>query len=129
METVVKIVLLVLLALLIIWMIVPYFEGFDVTASEFVPEGAARYGLRGDLLRRRNISGSYINPNRNIRLTNSGGQMWESNTTPCQQGMNGCRKVPCPENDGYDNSDSCWKCGNECRQPFKVPDLWPHVKV
>ena len=118
---------IVLVILLIIWLIYPFFETFDVTGMEFMPVGTDRYGLRGDLLRRSSIEKYFIRPDRNIRLSQSSGEMWESNNPPALEGIKECKKVPCPANDGYDNLDTCWKCGNECREKMRIPDIWPHV--
>jgi len=124
-----EVVVIFLLIILVIWVVYPFFETFDVTGTEFVAEGGDRYGLRGDLLRRSDIARTFIRPDRNVMLSHSSGEMWESNNTPAQDGLKDCRKVPCPDNDGYDNLDTCWKCGNECRPKMEMPDLWPHVKI
>lgn len=123
-----EVVALFLLVILAIWVIYPFFENFDVTTSEFVPEGADRYGLRGDLLRRSSIKKYFIRPDRNIRLSHSDGEMWESNNPPALEGNKDCVKVACPSNDGYDNLDTCWKCGSQCREKMRIPDIWPHTK-
>jgi len=121
-----KILILVFIIIIIVMLIYPFYENFDSTMTEFVPVGYPRYGLRGDLLKRSNIKKYYINPNRNIRLSHSTGEMWESNKSPPDEHIKNCRKVPCPDNDGYDKLDTCWKCGNECRKSIKIPDIWPH---
>ncbi|QKF94327.1 hypothetical protein QKU48_gp0869 [Fadolivirus algeromassiliense] len=123
-----EVVALFLLVILAIWVIYPFFENFDVTGTEFVSEGSDRYGLRGDLLRRSSIKKYFIRPDRNIRLSHSTGEMWESNNPPGMEGVKDCVKVPCPSNDGYDGLDTCWKCGNQCREKMPMPDIWPHVK-
>ena len=121
-----EIVAIFLLIILAIWVIYPLMEGFDSTTTEFVPVGSERYGLRGDLLRRSNIEKYFIRPDRRIRLSHSGGEMWESNNDPMTEGIKGCKAVPCPAN-GYDNIDTCYQCGNSCPEKMIIPDIHPHV--
>jgi len=123
--------LFVFLAILLIWFIMnSSSEGFDATGREFVPVGLDRdrYGIRGDKLRRSDIARIYINPNRQIRLNPTSGMMYESNKTPCEEGIGGCKKTPCPCNTNeYDGQDSCWNCGNAYPDPMRIPDIHPHV--
>jgi len=102
-------------------------EGFGPFSLTFVPEGYPRFGLRGDLLRRSAIDKLFIRPDRRIRLNESGGEMYESNLTPPEEGMKGCKKVACPTAYGqYDNLDQCWQCGDAYQHRSKLRDLWPH---
>jgi hypothetical protein len=119
-------VVIFLLVVIGLWILCPMFEGFNANTNEFVPVSSDRYGLRGDLLRRSNITRYYIRPDRQIKLNASGGEMWESNYAPIDQGMTGCNKVDCPSL-GYDNSDSCYKCASACPTKMKIPDIHPHV--
>lgn len=125
------VVVIFLIVILLLWLVYPMFgfELFDSTTSEFVPVGYPRYGLRGEPLRRSSILKYFIRPDRNIRLSQSSGEMWESNNSPAKEGIKGCRKVPCPMyHDGYDKQDTCWQCGSDCPQKMKIPEIWPHVK-
>lgn len=122
--------LFVFLAILLIWFIMRpnSNEAFDASGSEFLPVGRDRYGLRGDLLRRSDISRLYLNPNRQIRINPSSGWMYASNKTPCEEGINGCKKVNCPCNTNeYDGQDTCWNCGSAYPDPMVIPDIHPHV--
>ncbi len=74
-------------------------EGFDKSGREFVPVGAKRYGLRGDLLKQIDIKKFYGSPDRQILLSDSGGEIWDSSYTPAQQGIKKCKKVKCPSKD------------------------------
>lgn len=121
-----EVVVIFLIVVLALWVMWPFFEGFDASGSEFVPVGADRYGLRGEPLRRSSIEKYFIRPDRRIRLSQSGGEMWEGNNDPASEGMKDCKKVPCPAN-GYDNIDTCYKCGNPCPDKFVVPYIHPHV--
>ncbi len=122
------IVFVFLIIVLLWWIIKPVSEvAFNPGTYEFVPIGSERYGLRGDKLKRSDISNLYMSPERNIRLSHSTGEMWESEYTPESEGIAGCRKVQCPTNhNGYDSLDTCWKCGNECPQRTKIPYIHPH---
>lgn len=126
-----KEIVLVFLIIVLLWFLIrPYYhENFDATTSEFNPVGCTRYGLRGDKLRRSSIYNWYISPNRQIMLTDGNGEMWQANGTPPSFGINGCRKVKCPNNGEYDSMDTCWKCGNDCPVKMIIPDLQPHVKI
>ncbi len=121
--------LMLFLVILFVWFIMkPSSEGFDSTNTEFVPVGKDRYGLRGDLLRRSDISRLYISPNRQIRLHPSSGWMYPSNQTPCEEGIGGCRQVDCPCNTNeYDDKDTCWSCGKMEQDPWRIPPIHPHV--
>jgi hypothetical protein len=93
-------------------------EGFSDDMRTFVPVGEQRYGLRGNLLRTRPRTDYYIRPDRHIRLSDSGAEMYESNYSPVEEGATGCVRVQCPRlNDstpevwsGYDEQDQCWNC-------------------
>lgn len=100
-------------------------ESFDSQGLEFVPVGSDRYGLRGDLLRRRPITDYYISPDRQMRLHPSSGLMYISNRSPSAEGTPNCQKVECPTNTNeYDNRDSCWMCGDNCQTKMRIPDIW-----
>ncbi len=124
-----KNVLLIFLVLLFVWWLMkPSSEGFNPDTDEFVPVGHRRYGLRGDVLRRSDIARLYIRPDRQIRLNPTSGWMYESNNTPCREGIGGCRKMPCPTNTNeYDKLDTCWNCGTADYAPMKIPPIHPHV--
>lgn len=127
-ETNQQIILILLIVILAWWVLSPSAEGFDANMMEFVPVESDRYGLRGDKLRRRNIDDYYISSHRQMRLNHSTGLMYESNLSPEDEGISGCRKVKCPTGRGeYDDKDTCWKCGDECQQPMNIPDIWPHT--
>ncbi len=99
-------------------------EHFDGRLVSSDPE----YGLRGDKLIRHSILQHYIRPDRHIRLSHSGAQMWESNYSPVQEGIPQCKKVDCPTNADYDTTDSCYKCGDQCRTPMPEIYTWPHTR-
>nr|QBK89396.1 MAG: hypothetical protein LCMiAC02_04910 [Mimivirus LCMiAC02] len=108
-----EIILIVAICLIVFWFIYQSKEGFDKNTVMFPPVGAVRYGLRGDRRRRRHIANWYIRPDRHIRLNHTNNPMWESDTSPVDEGMRGCKQVPCPLNTNeYDESDKCWTCGN-----------------
>jgi len=127
-----QLIIIFLIASLIVLLLQPYTERFDATGMEFLPVGEQRYGLRGDKIMSRDIAGNYISPKRQIRLSQSSGMMYESNTDPITEGMKGCRKLACPsgprDTTGYDHLDTCWQCGSDCPTKLRVPDIWPHVK-
>ena len=109
-----EIILIIAICLILFWFIYQKKEGFDKDTVMFVPVGARRYGLRGDRLRRSHIARTYIRPDRHIRLSQTNNPMWESDTSPVEQGMIGCRQTPCPVNTNeYDASDKCWVCGDD----------------
>ena len=131
-------VIIVIIILLILWFIPMIFkfnvgnEGFyDVEGGRWVDTGASYpvgyplYGLRGDRLTTSNIDRTYISPRRQIRLSLTGADMYDSDYPPSMQGVPDCRKVQCPQN-GYDNLDTCWQCGNPNQTKMRIPDLWPH---
>lgn len=125
-------VVIVILVILLLYCLYTYFirENFDATTSEFVPVGSERYGLRGDLLRQSDIARIFISPYRNIRLNQTGNMMYESSLPPAQEGLHGCRRVPCTIGvDEYDSMDTCWRCndtdmcdnnGNGCNNKKKI---------
>src|SRR3990172_10896698 len=104
-----NIVIAIIVIILVVWVIYPYFEGFHAAEYALSPLGHPQYGLRGDRLRTSSIDNFYISPQREIRLSQSNGEMWESDYSPMEQGMQGCYKVECPSI-GYDEQDTCWKC-------------------
>lgn len=130
-------VVIVFLVIVLLWLIIRSMypskgkstESFNADGTEFPPVGCPRYGLRGDKLRSSDIANWYIRPDRQIRLNHSSGEMWQANRTPTQDGIKGCYKVRCPINDEYDSLDTCWKCGSDCLQKMKIPDIHPHVPV
>jgi hypothetical protein len=81
-----------------------------VVQEEYFNSYGKQYGLRGDLLRTSSIDKIYMSPYRQIRLSDSGADMWTSDYTPVQQGMKGCHKTRCPKIGDYDNRDTCWQC-------------------
>ena len=108
-----EIIVIVLLIVIALWGIYPLlekFEGFNSDVTEFVPVGEQRYGLRGEPLRRSSIDNYFRNDNRQITLSQAGGEMWESNRDPTVQGFSDCVNVKCPGNK-YDDKDTCWQCG------------------
>lgn len=128
-----KTLLIIILIAIVVWWLLGWLfkgksEGFGPDTYEFVPEGSDRYGLRGDLLRRRPIDDYYIVPHRQMRLNSSSGLMYVSNRSPSQEGVKNCRKVQCPTNTNeYDDMDTCWMCGNECQEPIEIKSIWPHT--
>ena len=110
-----------------VWILYPYFEGFDVTTSEFVPIGSPRHGLRGDLLKQHWIGQDFMSDYRQILLNDTDGEMWSSNWTPAQQGLKNCGKTGCPQVNGYDKMDTCYRCKTDPPQP-QTFEVWPHVK-
>lgn len=90
-------------------------EQFDTTA--FYGQNAPLYGLRGEIIKQVPVGDYYIRPDRHIRLSETGGFMWQSNLSPYDEGNHDCRKVKCPTYDDqqvYDNIDNCWKCSKNC---------------
>ena len=124
-----EVVAIFLLIVLALWVAYPLFEGFErfdpATTTEVV-SGDGKYGLRGELLRKSNIAKWFIRPDPRVRLSLSGGEMWESNKSPGEEGIKGCRKVPCPSY-GYDKTDVCYQCGSPCPDKMVIPDIHPHV--
>src|SRR3972149_5803665 len=97
-------------------------ESFDQYGLEFLPVGKPRYGLRGDNLRTSSIANYYLSPYRNIRLSQTGEMMYESNVSPTEEGVSGCKKVACPSNvDEYDSMDTCWQCYGKQRKYTRIP--------
>lgn len=121
------VVIAFLIIVLLLWIFYPHFEMFDPEGIELLDTEYPRYGLRGDLVKRSCILNNYISPKRNIRLSFSGGEMYESSYTPIEEGFKDCRKVPCPNNGGYDTLDTCWTCGSNAPQKMKIPAIHPHV--
>lgn len=104
-------------------------EGFSADMREFLPVGFQRYGLRGDPIRSRDARLDYIQNNRNIRLSHTGGEMWQSNSPPTKF-LKDCQKVPCPHNGEYDSMDTCWRCGDNTVPSFKTGGcVRPHIKM
>ena len=120
-----NIIIAIIVVILVVWLIYPYFEGFDSAEYALSPLSQPQYGLRGDRLRTDSIDKYYISPDRQIRLSQSNGEMWESDNTPEMDGIGGCYKVRCPPV-GYDGQDTCWKCRTK-EYRMKIPDIWPHV--
>ena len=115
-----------LLIVFLWWVFGPRMEGFDSNSMEFVPLGVDRYGLRGDKLRRSSIDKYFYSPNRKVRLSHSNAWMYQGHQSPTGEGVPGCYQVPCPQNGGYDNLDTCWKCGSQCPTAMKIPAIHPH---
>lgn len=102
-----QIIITVLVALLVLMLVLSFFrkESFDADMREFVPVGADRYGLRGNLIQSIPISVNYIKKDQDVMLSQTSGEKWVSNFAP--QGQN-CNRVDCPG--WYDKLDQCWKC-------------------
>lgn len=110
-----KILCIVVVVLVLMMNFKVTLESFNSNGTEFVPVGDARYGLRGELLDRRDINRYFIKPNRDIRLHSSSGQMYESDFPPAK-----CEKVPCPSNrSAYGMDDTCWRCDGDKANPMK----------
>ena len=122
--------IIVLAVIFVLWFLWPtnegFYEYFDVTGSEFSPVGSIRYGLRGEPLHTSNIAKYYISPRRQIRLSQTRNEMYESNIPPPMQGEKGCNKVQCGKI-GFDQQDTCWTCNNFPEKKMQMPDIWPHV--
>jgi len=122
-----EMVIIFFVIILAIWVVYPFMEGFNASTNEFVPVGDVRYGLRGDKLRRVPISKYFIGPNRNIRLSQSNGMMWEADASPEEQGIPDCHKTQCPTNTNeFDSMDTCWKCGSGQQPKMAIPDIHSH---
>jgi hypothetical protein len=121
-----EIIVAIVVVVLIIWLVYPSFEGFEYHQA-LAPMGAPQYGLRGERLKTGPISQYYISPHRQIRLSQSNADMWDSDYTPTEQGMKGCYRSKCPSV-GFDNQDTCWKCKTK-EYKMRIPDVWPHVAV
>lgn len=119
--------LIFLIVLLLCWVFYPMSENFDPTGSEVAQLGCVRYGLRGDRIRWRPQTDYFIRPDRRIRLSASGGEMYESNHSPMKEGVSGCKQVSCPLVNGYDSTDKCWQCGSAQPDKMIIPDITPHV--
>lgn len=120
-----KTLIIGLVVILTLWLLWPMFEGFDSMGNEFLPVGSVRYGLRGEPLKSSNIAKYYIRPDRQIRLSQTHGEMWESNFSPASMGEKACNKVRCPQV-GYDKLDSCYVCNQGPMKPMRIPDIAPH---
>lgn len=120
-----EVIVIFLLILLALWVLYPFMEGFDATGTEFAQLGRPRYGLRGNPLRQIDIANYYMRPDLRIRISESGGKMWESNNSPMAEGIKDCHKIPCPAN-GYDSIDVCFQCGKNCPKKMIIPDIHPH---
>jgi len=125
-----EVVAIFLLVVLIVWVLYPAFfkkrEGmYDITGTEaLLPLGTQGYGLRGEPIRTSDIRNIYIRADPNVRLNNSGGEMYISNNTPEIEGIKNCKRVKCPSY-GYDNLDQCWQCPNAAKR-FEMPPLNIH---
>ncbi len=124
--------LIVFFVILLVWLLVTLYrgrEGFDADGREFLPVGYPRYGLRGDLLRTESIDTMYIKENPDVRLHHTNNEMYDSNNTPAEEGIEGCVKVPCPctNGDNYYDGSPCWKCSGSGYVKQKIPPIHPHV--
>ena len=72
-----EIILIVAICLILFWFIYQRKEGFDKNTVMFVPIGEERYGLRGDRLRRSNISRTYMRPDRHVVLNQTSNPKWK----------------------------------------------------
>ncbi len=122
-------ILLVLIVVALIFMMASnMYEGFDSNTTEFVPVGAPRHGLRGDRLYTHDISANFLPENRLIRLSHSGGQMWEADGTV--SGQKGCKSVPCPHGtDFYSKGDTCMTCDDGSVDRMEMPGFNYHAKI
>lgn len=107
--------ILLFFLIVILWFFIRPSRGeedpFDPTVTEFVPVGDLRHDLRGYPLHAASIDRQYLSPNRQIRLSQTGGEMSISDVPPGDQGLKGCEKVSCPPLiNSYDSSDTCWHC-------------------
>lgn len=126
-QTMTILIVLILIAL-IFMMGSKMYEGFDSTGTEFVPYGAPRYGLRGDLLHTRDISTNYIPKDRLIKLNHGGGMMWEADGKITS--TEGCDPVPCPSNTGYyGEGDKCVMCNTGPEKRMEMPGFNYHAKI
>lgn len=116
----IKILIIIILLAGIFWLVCAKsmsnrsmgYDDFDPSTTEFVhPNTPVRYDLRGWPLKQYSIDKYYIRPDRRIRLSASGGEMYESNYSPMEEGTSGCRRVACPPY-GYDRTDTCFKCSD-----------------
>lgn len=125
-----KYLVLILVIIALMWFMKVNKENFDPHGVEFVPVGADRYGLRGDLLYRRSVSDYYIRPDRRVRLNDSSGEMYVSNFDPIDEGLKGCKKMQCPMTSrwegSYDNNDQCYNCSDNFKWKIKMPNIHPH---
>ena len=104
-------------------------ETFNSNATEFVPLGEQRYGLRGDKLKTSSIARLYRKPERQVTLNHGGGEMWLSDYSPSDEGIQNCKQIKCPaHHGGYDKQDTCWVCDSGCPQKMVIPYIHPHVK-
>ena len=122
--------LIVLFGILLIWLVLrSNKEGFHVDKSASWPIGWPQYGLRGDLLRTESIDSAYIKRYPNVRLNNTNNEMYDSDRSPPEEGINGCHQVPCPwAPDDYYKGSPCWKCSGSGYEKQAIMPLWPHVK-
>ena len=72
------------------------------------PSDPDSYGLRGDLLYRKNINNEC--DLRHVVLNEGGGILWESDRSPATEGLNDYANVNCPTTDEFDENDICWIC-------------------
>lgn len=128
-----KIIIVIVAVIIAVWLFrmlyKKFTEGFDATGTEFVAVGQPRYGLRGDLLRTSPITNNYMDANRNIRLSQSGSDMWEADESPVDDHIPDCRQVACPGKVGYGPTDKCWQCGSSDRTKTQIPDMFAHVPI
>lgn len=104
-------VIAIILVVILFWLLFTPVERFDATTAEFVPLGAPRYGLRGDLLHQVPISTYFYPYKRQIRLTDNNNWMYESSIPINREpGSSSCVKTPCPAIGDYDTADTCWSC-------------------
>lgn len=117
---------IIFLILIIYWLSRRNTEYFGCDQT-LMPLGCTQCGLRGDILKTCGIDNLYISKNRNIALTQGGGQKWEANYPPSAYGQRGCRKTQCPTGtDAYDKNDTCWSCPGPQRR-MTMPSYWPHT--
>lgn len=92
-----EIIIILLLVLFSVWILCPFYENFE--------------GLRGEIIPTSTAKPQYMSPYRQIMLNQGGGEKWQSDRTPPEEGFSGCYKVQCPVYEyGYDNMDTCWQC-------------------
>jgi len=128
-------VICIFVIIILVWFILKSLkqntEQFGANTLKFVQIGKDRYGLRGDKLNTYSIDKHYRNPNRQIVLNATSGQMWMSDNSPNNEGIDGCNKITCPSNyNDYDESDTCWKCGTiNPTKPNKKIEIHSHVPI
>jgi len=118
-------VILLILVLYVLWRLLFSREFFDSSTTEFVPEGDARYGLRGNLLNTKSIQTLFYPADRNVRISNAGADMYQTLNVPESQSNQKCNKMACPTNADFNCLDTCYSCPSK---PFVsgIPYIHSH---